>query len=399
MPGRLLSEMANTFDEDEASSEENAWRPTNVADTTAVASARALRQIITGGIVAALWGLCLLGCVALRTYGIVALTSVYWDVGGGLALLIALGAAARSRASMAILSLLVAADLPVQMSALHDAMPSASVGRTLAIARLCVLPFVLFFVSAGYRAAVDYHLLRNRSLPKNWRFWAPLQLVGGVVAYVGFVLVVVLFWKGPMRASLESAGATIRTDRRATPLMQALYADLHSIDVKPFRTLKGEKKQSDASLADSGNKAGKRNSPPAAPAAAAAGAPVAAPAAAQIVDLASLPKPLRDAVEEATKFAAQVDQVGCLGESLRRRDTCKDDDCLLLAKVFMTACLPASRPSRDFCTGVPSPVSVVETMTWQRHVCDQSASTSEPCHVFFLSLQNFCHPELLAQTQ
>ncbi len=284
---------------------------------------------------------------------------------------------------MGILALLVAADLPVQVLALHDAMGrSISAATTLAMAvRLGALPLVLYLVARGYRGAVDYRRLRGGAPPKNWRMWAPLPFIGGFLAYFGAVLFVALVWRGALQHTFGQPGARFRgQDKVLTPLMKSLYADLHSIDVKPFR--EGD----DTAGTSTGDGKG------AAAVARSAGAGVAG-ADTPFGDLAELPAPVREAVEEATRFAAEVDNVGCFSEALRRHDTCTADECRLLAKIFMTACLPASRPTKDFCAGVPSPISIVETTAWRTRVCDQSGRDPESCYIFFISLQNFCHPE------
>ncbi|MBI5503574.1 MAG: hypothetical protein HY899_02145 [Deltaproteobacteria bacterium] len=370
--------MTETTLEDVAG-EDGGWRPKNLSDGPVQAAARAVRQIHTGGVAGALWGLVLWGCVGLRLLDVPCFSSVDWDMAAGTALLLfSLGAAARSQGAMAILALLVAADLPVQVLALRDATGhGTSVATTVTIVRLGALPLVLYLVTRGYRGAVDYRRLRGGAPPKNWRMWAPLPFIGGFLAYLGAVLFVALFWRGALQYTFGQSGARFRgQDKVLTPLMKSLYADLHSIDVKPFREGSGTDETGKQAPGDGKGASG-----------------AASGGIASLGDLESLPKPVRDAVEEATRFAAQVDNVGCFGEAMRRHDTCTGDECRLLAKIFMTACLPASRPTKDFCAGVPSPISIVETTAWRTRVCDQGGREPEPCYVFFVSLQNFCHPE------
>lgn len=282
------------------SSEEGGWRPTDLTDGPVYATNRALRQIRTGGCVGALWGVVLLSCVGLRYAGVPSWSSVYWDLGGGIALLVcALGAAARSPVAMGVLSLLAAGDVAVQVLALREALGhSAPAATALATARLSALPVIVYMVARGYTGAVDYRLLRGGARPKNWRFWAPVPFIGGFLAYLGVVLFVALFWKGALQHMFGQPGARLRgQDKVATPLMRGLYADLNSIDVKPFR--EGEAAEDDATTGSDGRSndgSGKDRSRAAMP---------------PFTDLDSLPKPVRDTVEEAFRFAAGVDQAGC----------------------------------------------------------------------------------------
>ena len=108
---------------------------------------------------------------------------------------------------------------------------------------------------------------------------------------------------------------------------------------------------------------------------------------------AMLQKPVREALEQAGAFATQTDNAGCLGEALRRHDSCTTNDCRALSAVFLATCLNASRSSKDFCVRVPSPISVVETTAWQSRVCDSKGREPAPCRAFFGNLQDFCHPE------
>lgn len=359
---------------------------------------RAARQVRTGGIVAALWGLVLLGCGGLGFLGFSNFSPFYWDILGGYALLAcALGAAMRNRGAMAAVSLLAATDLPVQVLAISAAMEQrVSSGLVLAVVRLGMLPSALYLIVRGYRGAVDYYRLRGGMPPRNWRLWAPLPFMTGFVVCVGAAVSLSMYWKETLLSGFAQPGAKIQRKDHASPGSPTdLFAALRAIDVKPFReTHDGERK--DTSPRGGKSEPDRKDAPAQAPVGTVAPA---SGAAAEFEDPAALPKSVREAVEEAKAFAAKADNADCFGEALRRYDECAQDECRLLARAFLSTCLPASRSSKDFCSSVPSPVSIVETTTWRTRVCDQNGRVPAPCYVLFLSLQNYCHPEVAGQPE
>lgn len=330
---------------------------------------QAARDVRTGGSAGALWGLLLLACCGLRFADLLNASFRYWDLLAGYALLLcSLGALVRNQAAMALLAVIAAADLPVQVLIAWDSIgQDMSLDLAAAAVRLGLLPLVLYLIARGYRGSVDHHLLSGGQPLRNWRFWKPLHLTAIFTLYVAVAAVALMVWKGSFRSSFEEPGAKLAKEDKA---VKALFAELKKIDVKPFTT------EGDPELPV--------NELP---------GPEKAAAKALLANLENLPPPVREAVKDAVAFAANTDQLGCFNEALRRHDGCGDDDCRMLSRIFLTACLPSTRPNKDFCTGMPWPTAIVETAAWRSRMCDQSKRPPGPCYAFLLTAQRFCYPE------
>lgn|GEM_PF-1999192 len=349
----------------------------------------ALRRMRMGGAVGGLWGALLLGSGLFQLTGAAGFCPSSWNIGAGItALLFSLGATARSRAAMAILASLGLGELATQAVALPEVLGhDDSVAQILAAVRFSGLPFVLYVLAQAYSGSVDYHRVRRGQAPTNWRVITPTMLKACIVGAYGVALLVgLVHWKSAVLYGFaQPGGRVLRKAATPAPFAAREAGPIQAVEETRDADTAGSEKRDESGAAGS--------TPPTTVAPDEKSKPVDEQRAAPAVKPAMLPKPVREAVELGTRFAAKTDNAGCLVEAMRRQDACKDAECRKLASVFIVACLPASRPTKDFCAGVPSPASIVETTAWRVRVCDQSGRAPEPCYAFFTNLQVFCHPE------
>lgn len=93
---------------------------------------------------------------------------------------------------------------------------------------------------------------------------------------------------------------------------------------------------------------------------------------------------LHKAKADGTAFGATTDQTGCMEKGFTLRVPVDAFD--ISGENFVNACLHASRPSPDFCAGVP----FVFDREWFADECDKAGHHDAACTNAFIAKRNFC---------
>ena len=99
----------------------------------------------------------------------------------------------------------------------------------------------------------------------------------------------------------------------------------------------------------------------------------------------------KQVMEEGEAFGRQSDNEGCLLEGISRHKTADGFTELIKANLFLRACLDASRPTPNFCDGVPGRTEFIKSAQWQIEQCkNYGLSTDRQCQQIFQQVQQFC---------
>ncbi|HYC55119.1 MAG TPA: hypothetical protein VEL28_09295 [Candidatus Binatia bacterium] len=389
------------------------WRPTNVMEGVNRQFAWADNRVRTASIVGGAWGTLMVGIGLYQLTGALGVARIEWNLGGGIAaLLFSLGAASRNLLATAFLAMLCVGELPALTTSLGEVFVEGGfVDQTLAALRCAALPAVLYNGIQGYAGAYEYQKLRRPHSARSWRAINPAMLKGAIFSAFGVLVIGFIFgWSNAIMEGFTNPGAAVLNADGSLDVSSRLSKHMqdNATNVQGFR-----QRGADEERAEEEERRKAREEAEKEKAARLAGEheeqwkveelenryPKDSPANAGPVDgktgtprhQPQLKGPAYAAAQEAIAFAGNSDSVGCLTESLRRHDACKDEDCRHLAGVFVTACLPESKPTEGFCAGVPSVLSVVETTAWRTRLC-ASGEGAKACHAFYANLQMFCHP-------
>jgi hypothetical protein len=98
---------------------------------------------------------------------------------------------------------------------------------------------------------------------------------------------------------------------------------------------------------------------------------------------------------EGTDFGHQTDNQGCVNESVSRYKKEPGFTSSISTSIFLTACLDASRPTRNFCAEVPSRLNYSKSPEWRIEQCRHfDLSSDKYCPEFFGPVQQFCERTL-----
>lgn len=93
---------------------------------------------------------------------------------------------------------------------------------------------------------------------------------------------------------------------------------------------------------------------------------------------------LNRAKADGTEFGKTTDQNGCMVKAFMLSPAADSFD--MSNTTFVNACLHASRPTANFCDGVP----FVLDRKWFDDQCDKVGHVNEPCTSAFIAKRNFC---------
>ncbi|HYC01450.1 MAG TPA: hypothetical protein VEC57_20125 [Candidatus Limnocylindrales bacterium] len=391
------------------------WRPTNLREGADRRYAWAEKRIRTASIVGGAWGTLLLAIGAYQFMGGLGIAPFEWNVVGGIAaLLFALGAASRNLPACGALALLCVGELPALATSLGEVLAEGGVlDQALAGMRCAALPAVLYNGTQGYAGAFEYQKLRRPHSEPTLRALNPALLQGAILSSLALLMMGFMFgWGTRIMEGFSQPGAPVLNADGSLDAGSRLSKHLqdNAVNVETFQQRSGEEERAEAeerrkAREEAANEKAERDaarreaqwkveekenryqeegasSDP-------GGAGSHKPPRQKL----ELKGPAYATAQEGIEFAGKTDEAGCLTESLRRHEACKDEECRDLAGVFITSCLPDSKPAKGFCTGVPSIHSVVETTAWRSRLCASSGAPAGACHAFYANLQTYCHPD------
>jgi len=97
------------------------------------------------------------------------------------------------------------------------------------------------------------------------------------------------------------------------------------------------------------------------------------------------------AMDEGQQFGRQTDNEGCITETVARAKREQGFGAAIGHNLFLRACLDASRPSPNFCAGVPGRTEFMKSAEWQQQKCkDVGMAADTYCSQLFTQAQQFC---------
>jgi hypothetical protein len=102
----------------------------------------------------------------------------------------------------------------------------------------------------------------------------------------------------------------------------------------------------------------------------------------------------KQGLEEGRVFGEQTDNQGCVDEGVVRQRKAVGIGEMIKSGIFMRSCLEASRPTPNFCDGVPGALQFVKTAEWRKAQCDKYGMTeAQQCSQLFQQVQQFCEQQ------
>lgn len=96
--------------------------------------------------------------------------------------------------------------------------------------------------------------------------------------------------------------------------------------------------------------------------------------------------------EEAEAFAQNVDEEGCIEETVRRHIACSGLTCSVKSAAFLAICLGESQMQEGFCDSVPDSSDMGASERWIDEQCDHYGVDGEiGCAAIFSVVQSYCH--------
>ena len=99
----------------------------------------------------------------------------------------------------------------------------------------------------------------------------------------------------------------------------------------------------------------------------------------------------KQGMEEGRSFGEGTDNQGCVDEGVARNRKAKGFGELMKSGIFLRSCLDASRPTPNFCDGVPGALQIMKTVEWRKAQCEKyGLGQDQQCSQLFQQVQQFC---------
>ena len=99
----------------------------------------------------------------------------------------------------------------------------------------------------------------------------------------------------------------------------------------------------------------------------------------------------KQGIEEGRQFGEGTDNQGCVDEGVARQRKAVGMGELIKSGIFMRSCLDASRPTPNFCDGVPGALQFTKTIEWRKEQCAKyGLGEDKQCSQLFQQVQQFC---------
>lgn len=99
----------------------------------------------------------------------------------------------------------------------------------------------------------------------------------------------------------------------------------------------------------------------------------------------------KESIEEGQRFGRDADNAGCMTATLSRYKQERGFAAAITSQLFLSGCLPASRPTEGFCDNVPRPTDFFRVAEWQREQCEQAGMGGDKyCAQIFSPVQTYC---------
>jgi len=98
----------------------------------------------------------------------------------------------------------------------------------------------------------------------------------------------------------------------------------------------------------------------------------------------------KQSAAEGERFGKETDNQGCLTETIVRHKQNPDLSGVFANQLFLTMCLPRSKPTPGFCEAVPERTEFIKSAEWQTEQCAKNDLHDTYCRQIFAQVQNFC---------
>jgi hypothetical protein len=104
------------------------------------------------------------------------------------------------------------------------------------------------------------------------------------------------------------------------------------------------------------------------------------------------------AQNDGEEFGKRADNQACVTEAFAQIEKCDGVSCEVSVNVFLSSCLPESRPSPGFCDDVPSMTDFVATAKWRMASCLEEFRAMESCQQIHGTIQEYCADRARSET-
>lgn len=103
---------------------------------------------------------------------------------------------------------------------------------------------------------------------------------------------------------------------------------------------------------------------------------------------------LRVVRDDARAFGRTAENAQCVAAGLDRYGPDSSMLGSMKGALFVTTCLPESKPTPGFCADVPGPRDFTAAREWQKRQCASVSAASRYCPTIIGPVQRFCHPTM-----
>jgi hypothetical protein len=106
---------------------------------------------------------------------------------------------------------------------------------------------------------------------------------------------------------------------------------------------------------------------------------------------------ITDGVKQGTEFGKGSDSEGCLQEGFERIRRDPQTEIGLSNHMFLVGCLMITKPSPDFCKGVPPSWNQFAVSRWAKQRCESEALSDTGCVGMLSAVADHCSSAALAE--
>ena len=94
--------------------------------------------------------------------------------------------------------------------------------------------------------------------------------------------------------------------------------------------------------------------------------------------------------QAAIEFAKNNDQMACLSQVIQQSENCREANCTVGLKVFLSHCIQHAAKSDDLCDGVPELHDYLAKVSWSVSVCRKAKVRNGNCSNIVNEIPQLC---------
>jgi len=96
--------------------------------------------------------------------------------------------------------------------------------------------------------------------------------------------------------------------------------------------------------------------------------------------------------KEGKDYGLSTDKEGCVSVAMARNKKDSSFSGALATKFFLQGCLKSSKETPGFCTTVPKPTQIIDSVNWQVDQCKKrGAANDQMCPQVMKTIQDYCY--------